>query len=62
MAFCPGAIFGEAALYIVFPIIWGIQIFTYIAIHIGRSEGKLTMTSHGTFKNEVNILTFRLLG
>lgn len=55
MAFCPGAIFGEAALYIVFPIIWGIQIFTYIAIHIGTSEGKLTMTSHGTFKSEVNI-------
>lgn len=34
------AMFGKAALYIVFPVTWGIQIFTYTTIHIGMSEGK----------------------
>ena len=37
--FLPRATFGKAALYIAFAITWGFQIFTYVTIYTGMSEG-----------------------
>lgn len=37
------------------PHYMGFQIFTYVTIYTGMSEGKQTTTSRGTFKNRVTI-------
>lgn len=51
--------FGKAALYMVFPVIGGIQIFTYITIYIGVSEGRRPPRPTGFSKTE--LLTLKIL-